>query len=230
MSDANGELLVRPATSEAAALLILLHGYGSNEHDLFSLSPFFDERLHIVSLRAPIMLAPHSYAWFDLEFAPSGIQYAEGQVAESLRHTAQRIERTIQQQRIAHGQALLLGFSQGAMMCAALIARHPSWFGGAVLLSGAPVPFSLLTQATEEAHRADASIHRPPVFIAHGVYDAVLPVVRGRQLRQQMEQLGSPVTYREYALAHEISEELLVDVDEWLTARVDQLAAHTRAP
>ncbi|MFN3705892.1 MAG: alpha/beta hydrolase [Thermoflexales bacterium] len=221
----NAGVRVRPARSHGAALLFLLHGYGSNEHDLFGLAHFFDERLHVVSLRAPRALAPLSYAWFDLEFTPSGIRFAEEHAAASVRQTAQRIVQLLQQFGIPNGRALLLGFSQGAIMSAALVMRHPALFGGAVLLSGAPLPSSLLPTAT--------SLVPPhlPMFIGHGVYDAVLPVEGGRQLRQQLAQLGCAVTYREYALAHEISEEELVDVDDWLTSWLDQRsAAQSREP
>src|SRR5918911_2974181 len=57
----------------APPLLILLHGYGSNEHDLFGLAPYLDPRFLIVSARAPYTLMPGGYAWFELGWTATGI-------------------------------------------------------------------------------------------------------------------------------------------------------------
>jgi phospholipase/carboxylesterase len=53
-------------------LLLLLHGVGSNEHDLFGLAPLLDQRFVVVSLCAPITLGPGNYAWFEVAFTPQG--------------------------------------------------------------------------------------------------------------------------------------------------------------
>ena len=53
-------------------LLLLLHGVGSNEYDLFGLAPYLDERFLIISVRAPNTIGPRSYAWFDVDFTPQG--------------------------------------------------------------------------------------------------------------------------------------------------------------
>ncbi len=66
--------LVRQPKNEAGTppLLLLLHGIGSNEHDLYGLAPFLDERFLIISVRAPNTLGPGSYAWFEADFTPQG--------------------------------------------------------------------------------------------------------------------------------------------------------------
>src|SRR5260370_18441338 len=66
--------LVRQPLVETSTppLLLLLHGVGSNEHDLFALAPFLDERFLIISVRAPNTQAPGSYAWFEVDFTPRG--------------------------------------------------------------------------------------------------------------------------------------------------------------
>src|SRR5215470_19272363 len=67
-------------------LLLLLHGYGANEDDLFSLAPYLDERFMIVSARGPIALQPMSYAWFNLGFTPQGV-LVDLEEVESARRT-----------------------------------------------------------------------------------------------------------------------------------------------
>src|SRR2546423_12371623 len=66
--------LVRQPIIEAVTppLLLLLHGVGSNEHDLYELAPFLDKRFLIISVRAPNTQGPGSYAWFEVEFTPQG--------------------------------------------------------------------------------------------------------------------------------------------------------------
>src|SRR5262245_24616894 len=66
-------------------LLLLLHGYGANEDDLFSLAPYLDERFMIVSPRAPVVLQPMSYAWFNLGFTPQGVIVDAEEVESSRR-------------------------------------------------------------------------------------------------------------------------------------------------
>ena len=58
--------------ADTPPLLLLLHGVGSNEDDLFGLAPYLDERFLIISVRAPNTLGPGSYAWFDVDFTPQG--------------------------------------------------------------------------------------------------------------------------------------------------------------
>ena len=62
----------RPDTSTKPPLLVLLHGYGSNEHDLLELARHMDPRFRVVSFRAPLELAPSSNAWFAVRFQPGG--------------------------------------------------------------------------------------------------------------------------------------------------------------
>src|SRR5689334_2129116 len=78
-------LVQRPgAGSDAPPLLILLHGYGSNEQDLFGLAPYLDPRFLILSLRAPYELMPGGYAWFEIGWTANGI-VIDGQQAEASR-------------------------------------------------------------------------------------------------------------------------------------------------
>ncbi len=57
---------VKESKSAPAGLIILMHGYGSNEADLFALTSYFPENYTIVSLQAPTQLATNSYQWFTI--------------------------------------------------------------------------------------------------------------------------------------------------------------------
>ena len=49
-------------------VIFLLHGYGSNDDDLFSLKEYIPSNYIIISLRAPILLGYGSYAWYSINF------------------------------------------------------------------------------------------------------------------------------------------------------------------
>ena len=57
--------LEKNALSSSDRLLVILHGYGANEYDLFQLSDAFIRKSHVVSLQAPHQLYPESYAWYN---------------------------------------------------------------------------------------------------------------------------------------------------------------------
>src|SRR6476660_530252 len=101
-------------------LLILLHGYGSNERDLVGLAPYLDPRFQIVSARAPYTLEPGSYAWFDLGWTATDItiNFQQAQQSRAL------LVKFIAEALVAYGgdpaRVYLLGFSQGAIMSASV--------------------------------------------------------------------------------------------------------------
>lgn len=204
----------RPARGHPRGLLILLHGYGSNEVDLYGLTPFLDERLHVVSLRAPLVLAEEAFAWFPLEFGQHGVRAEPADVDAALRLAIPMVKQAIELTETPPGRTFMLGFSQGAMMAAAMLIAQPALVRGAVLLSGA---------CPNNTHYPlkNKTLNQAPVFVAHGLFDAVIPVSCGRKLSQQLAELGARVTYREYPVAHALDEAMLEDIDRWLGEQLD---------
>ena len=69
-------LLKKPTNNTIdSPIVFLLHGFGSNEQDLFSFSPYLNEDATIISLRAPINLYPNSYAWYNIYYSGSVKSY-----------------------------------------------------------------------------------------------------------------------------------------------------------
>jgi phospholipase/carboxylesterase len=102
---------------------------------------------------------------------------------------------------------ILGGFSQGAMMAAAVLLERPDLVDGAWLMSGRPLPFFPSNELTRKPL---------PVLIQHGTHDEVLPVEEGRQLAELMRSTGHGVTYTEYPMGHQISAESLREGSAWL--------------
>jgi phospholipase/carboxylesterase len=207
--------LHRPALKpikSRAPLLVLAHGYGSNEQDLFGLHSYLDERFIVVSARAPLTLGQGAYAWYTLDWRPDGtINTSEAEAPASLNRLTQFVEAA--REVYDAGPVFLAGFSQGAMMSEALALARPDLIAGAVLMSGRTI--NLL--------RADPPQGKlwPPFVVTHGAQDQVVAVAEGRATRDFLTQLGAAVDYHEYPMPHTISESCLADVDAWLRTRID---------
>lgn len=110
----------------------------------------------------------------------------------------------------------MMGFSQGAIMSASVALTRPDLVAGAVLMSGLILPEIRPITASPE------QLKGLPLLVAHGTRDTVLPVQNGRASRDLLSTLPVDLTYREYAVGHEVSEESLRDVLAWLEERLDQ--------
>jgi phospholipase/carboxylesterase len=211
-------LLQPPRSGQGGAppLLLLLHGVGSNEEDLFGLAPALDTRFLIISARAPITLAAGSYAWFEVDFRTGTAPIIQPEQAEASRR---KLLAFISEAVVAYGadasRVYLMGFSQGAIMSASVMLTHPQLLAGAVLMSGRVLPEVLPQRAPLEALRDF------PVLVVHGSGDRVLPLQHAHESRQLLEALPVRLDYREYPMGHEVSAQSLADVTQWLSASLD---------
>jgi phospholipase/carboxylesterase len=196
-------------------LLILLHGYGSNERDLIGLAPYLDPRFQIVSARAPQMLMPDGYAWFELGWTATDITINFQQAEQSRALLIDFIAEALAAYGGDPARVYLLGFSQGAIMSASVALIEPELIAGTVLMSGR-IPDEIRPQIA-----ATERLAGKPFLVVHGVADTVLPIRNGRASRAILATLPVALTYQEYAMAHEVSAQSLADVAAWLTARLD---------
>ena len=197
-------------------LLLLLHGVGSNEHDLFGLVPYLDKRFLIISVRAPNTLGPGSYAWFEVDFTPQGPAINPAQAEASRLALITFLDEAVNAYNADPKQIYLMGFSQGAIMSASIALTQPQLVAGAVLMSGRILPeIQPLIASNEE-------LSGLPFLVVHGTADMVLPVSYGRASRQLLSSLPVELTYHEYRMGHEVSQESLSDVTSWLTGQLDK--------
>ena len=212
-------LVREPSSGEDTArppLLLMLHGIGSNEADLFGLAPYVDERFLIVSARAPVVMGPGAYGWFNIEFTPRGMLADIEQAKVSLRTLPPFLDQLIEAYGADAARVYLMGFSQGAMMSLALALTEPERVAGAVLMSG-----RYPAQALEQEPDA-RSLEGKPFMVTHGLYDPVLPISEGRAVREKLAQFAVELTYHEYPMGHEVSMESLRDVTAWLSRKLDE--------
>jgi phospholipase/carboxylesterase len=194
----------------------MLHGFGSNETDLIGLAPYLDPSFTIVSARAPYELEWGGYAWFELEFSAQGSVTGRNEEQLELSHSL-LCDLVIDATKVYSTdprQVYLMGFSQGAMMSAYIAITHPQLFAGAILMSGAILPYWKPPTELSE------TLKHMPMIVVHGTEDTVLPISNGRASQRYLQTLGVPVEYYEYSMGHAISDESITQIDEWLTRQV----------
>ncbi len=201
-------------------LLLMLHGVGSHEADLFELGEYLDPRFFIVSARAPIEVMPGGYAWFNIDWYPDRIVIDFEEAQESLRLLEKFMSELIEEYEVDQQRVYLLGFSQGSIMSLSLALTRPEKVAGVVAMSGRLPP---------EIQPFIASPDRLkglPIFIAHGTMDNVLPIGNARAAREQLAKLPVDLTYHEYPMAHQVSIESLTDIAKWLIDRLNAPRIH----
>ena len=188
-------------------LLVLLHGRGSNERDLFELVPFLPDALAVCSLRAPIPEGS-GYSWYPLNLAPGSTppkDAVEAAVDAILVFLAS----------LGDSRSVgLLGFSQGGAMALQLLRQAPERFAYAVQLSGFVI---------EGGHDGDAFLkeHRPAVFWGRGVYDDVISASRVEATGQWLVE-HSMLVEKIYPVAHSVMGEELDDVSAFIERRLSR--------
>jgi phospholipase/carboxylesterase len=209
---------VAPPRRETAGrqppLLVLLHGIGADENDLFPLAGRLDPRLRIVSLRAP---HPYSggWAWFHIDFLPGGRVVPDAaQAKEALADLVRWLAEAPARLGTDPACTFLLGFSQGAMMALRALGTIPDRLAGVVALSGRfPGDFFPAPVARE-------AMAKVPLLVTHGTLDDVLPIAEGRRTAAALRLVSRDFTYQEFPIGHGISEEELTLVATWLSAHL----------
>jgi len=200
---------LRAPAGEARGALVLLHGRGADEHDLFPLLDMLDpqRRLLGATARGPLSLPPGGAHWYVVRRV--GYPDPDTFFATFARVTGW-LDGLLAEPGLSNSQAVLGGFSQGAVMSYAL-----------GLGSGRPRPTRILALSgfipTVEGFELDAANARGlPVAIGHGTHDPVIPVELGRSARDRLQAAGAEVTWRESPMPHNIDPGFLRELPGWI--------------
>ncbi|MDX6514625.1 MAG: phospholipase/carboxylesterase, partial [Gaiellaceae bacterium] len=200
--------LTRPAAAEPAGALVLLHGRGADEHDLFPLLDALDpeRRLAGFTPRGPLSLPPGGAHWYVL----GELGYPE---PETFLASFAALSEWLDGLGLAPERTVIGGFSQGAVMSYALgLGEGRPRPAGIVAFSGF-VP-------TVPGWSLDLEPPLPRVAIGHGSFDPVIGVEWARDARQRLEEADAEVLYRESPIDHTIDPRFLGLARAWLNERV----------
>jgi phospholipase/carboxylesterase len=201
---------VREAAGEPAGALVLFHGRGADEYDLYPLLDFLDpeRRLLGVTPRGPFSFPPGGAHWY----AFRAVGYPDPETfLDTYENVGSWLDEFLQERAIPHDRTVLGGFSMGGVMAYSFS-----------LGAGRPRPAATIALSsfipTVDGFELDLS-QIPPVAIGHGTLDPIIAVEFGRQARKVLEDAGASVLYREYPLPHAIDPAFLGELQGWL-ARV----------
>jgi phospholipase/carboxylesterase len=195
----------RPAEGEAEGALVLVHGRGANENDLFGLFDALDpeRRLHGYSPRGPLSFPPGGAHWY----AVHRVGYPDpGTFAVGYQELCGFVD-GLPYERVAIG-----GFSQGAVMSYAV------GFGLGRPRPLAVIAFSGFVPVVEGWELGDAPF--PPIAVGHGTYDSVISVEFAHRSLDQLRGAGANVLYRESPIDHSIDPAFVAELVPWLAEAV----------
>lgn len=191
-------------------LLILLHGHGSNEQDLFSLREEIPDNWIVAAVRGPYKLAENSYRWYDVKMANGKIVINISEEELSKNKLLKLIDGLTQRYKVDSQRIIVAGFSQGANMAQSLGLSQPDMVTGFGVFSGRYVE--------ELTPYISGSIKRThsKAFIAHGSGDSMLPRTYSEDNIRKLKDLGIQITYCEDTNGHSISVKQWGEFSKWL--------------
>jgi phospholipase/carboxylesterase len=200
---------IRPASGDPDGALVLFHGRGADEHDLFPLLDLLDpeRRMLGATARGPLSLPPGGAHWY----AVHRIGFPDRDTfTATYAQAGDWLDDLLARHDVPPERAVLGGFSQGAVMSYALgLGAGRPRPAGIVALSG-------FIPTVEGFELGDPS--GLPVAIGHGTFDPVIGVEFGRDARDRLTEAGAEVTYREAPMAHAIDPTFMRELPDWISA------------
>lgn len=189
-------------------MIILLHGYGSNEFDLFYLKKEFPNSMLIVSIQGPISLGPQSFAWYEFDLINKINNIKQ---AQSSRLLIMKLIDSLSKKYIFNiNNIWLCGFSQGAILAYSLLINYPDFFKKGVLLSGY-LEFDIIGKIKKNSKYKNLEL-----FISHGIEDNIIPITWVRESYKILKKLNIKITYQEYSSGHILNNKNHTDMINWI--------------
>jgi phospholipase/carboxylesterase len=219
----SSDAVILTPDSPPTGAVIWLHGLGA---DGFDFVPIVNE-LRLPSSLAARFIFPHATqrpvtinngfvmrAWYDIKgFGPDR---AEDDVG--IRESDTVVRKYIDQQiaaGIAASRIVIAGFSQGGAIAFQTALRYPQRLAGVMALS------TYLPLRDSVANEASAANRDVPILMCHGLRDPIVPAELGMASRDVLLSLGYQIEWRSYPMEHQVCMEEIVDISNWLQARLD---------
>lgn len=209
-------LIRKPKTAiEKPPLLVLLHGYGSNEADLFSFAEELPGECLVISARAPLSMAYGGYAWYTIHFDNTDGKFSDTEEAIKSRE----LIKTFLDELIAHyavdtEKIFLVGFSQGTILSYAVALNYPEKVNYVVGLSG------YINRDLLPAEMEKHTVKNLEVYSSHGTQDQVIPVEWARKTKPFLDKLGIENSYEEFPVGHGVAPQNFHNFKRWIEDRL----------
>ncbi len=197
------------------SMLLMLHGYGSNEQDLFSFAHELPDELLIISARAPLSLAFGGYAWYTIHFESGDDKFSDIPEALNAKDVLVRFIDELQETyHFEPSKSFLMGFSQGTILSYAVALSFPKKIQNIIALSGY-VNNELITAPTDTTPYKNLDF-----FCSHGSIDPVIPVEWARKTPAYLQDKNITHVYDEYPVGHGVAPQNFLELQNWIQKRI----------
>ncbi|WP_298902005.1 alpha/beta fold hydrolase [uncultured Psychroserpens sp.] len=208
--------ITRPSSlKDNAPLLIMCHGYGSDENDLFSFAQELSEELFIISVRAPYTMQPFGNAWYAINFDAHQNKWNDvEQAIQSRDKISNFIDEACAQYPVNKDNVTLLGFSQGTILSYAVALTYPEKVKNIIALSG------YVSDDMIAPHIDERNIGHLDFYCSHGSVDQVIPVDWARRAPKFLDKHHIKHTYSEFPVGHGVAPQNFYAFKNWLEDRI----------
>ncbi len=194
-----------------APVIIMLHGYGSDENDLFSFASELPSKYTIISLKAPYPMQPYGNAWYAIHFDNVDGKWSDdNQAIESRDKVSKCIDEIIEKYNINSENITLLGFSQGTILSFSVALSYPNKIKNVIGLSG------YINEAIFKENYRNNNFENLSIYSSHGSVDQVIPVDWSRKTKPFLNELNIDCEYSEFPVGHGVSPQNFYDFKTWL--------------
>ncbi|WP_185877403.1 alpha/beta hydrolase [Blattabacterium cuenoti] len=198
------------------SLFLMIHGYGSNEKNLFSFEKDIPENLFVISIRGIYRMDEDKYYWYNIDFSNDKKFINKKQAKNSINNISHFINYSIKKYNLKKDKVWLCGFSQGAILSYAIALKNNK-VKNVLSLSGY-LDEEILPKKIYEINNIFS--RKINFFISHGKYDNIIPVewVRKSIKLLNNEKLFS-IFYKEYDSEHNINDSNYIDLINWIKSK-----------
>lgn len=210
--------IVRPSTltDKKAPVLFMLHGYGSNEEDLFSFAAELPETLCIISVRAPYALPPQGFAWYAINFDEErGKWNNDEEATASVLKIVTFIKEACLHYHADQDNVSLLGFSQGTILSYAVALSYPEKIKNVIALSG-----YIHEPILADGYKKN-DFSRLAIYASHGTIDQVIPLDWAKKAPVLLDSLGIEHVFEEYHVGHGVAPQNFYALKRWLENQLE---------
>lgn len=207
--------IIRPSIeiNKNTPVLFMLHGYGSNEEDLFSFANELPDDLFIISIRAPYEMQPYGNAWYTINFDAEQGKWSDDEQAKLSRDKISKfITEACNAYSLNSENVTLLGFSQGTILSYAVALSYPEKVRRVIALSG------YINEKILVDGYANNDFSKLKIYSSHGSLDQVIPLEWAARAPEFLEKLQIQHTYETFPVGHGVAPQNFYSFKKWLEA------------
>ncbi|BAM99350.1 alpha/beta hydrolase [Blattabacterium cuenoti] len=189
-------------------LFLMIHGYGSNEKDLFSFQKDIPENFFIISIQGIYSVGTNKYSWYDIDFDNKNQFINIIQAKKTIEKISFFIHEAIEEYKLENNPVWICGFSQGAILSYAIALKNSDKIKKVIALSGYLENRILPKQIN---HYSDLEF-----FISHGKYDPIIPVNWAKKGLKFLKEKKILSFYKEYESGHTLNHLNYQDLINWI--------------